>query len=38
MDWLNEQRAYYTEEAKVGNKELKETVNDITKANEELAR
>ena len=36
MNWLNDQRAYYTNEAKVGNKELKDSVDDITNANKLL--
>ena len=36
MSWLNDQREEYTDEAKVGNDELKQSVDDITTANEEL--
>lgn len=36
MSWLNDQRAYYTDEAKVGNADLKETVDDVTDANKQL--
>ena len=36
MSWLNDQREEYTKEAKVGNDELKKSVDDITTANEEL--
>ncbi|MBO7079798.1 MAG: hypothetical protein J6W64_08335 [Bacilli bacterium] len=36
MGWLNDERDYYTEEAKVGNEELKDTVDDVTASNKLL--
>ena len=36
MGWLNDERDYYTEEAKVGNKELKDTIDDVTASNKLL--
>ena len=38
MNWLNEKRNYYSEDAKIGNKELQQSIDEITDSSEELSK